>query len=131
MSVATQELLLTASDALIEAAVDKTPAVNILAYSRGLMAVPGWWKRVIDLAGIDVSASQVSIPADHDATLGGVIGFGRAMVFGGKLLVAGTIAPTTEAAFLDHHLFERSVPSRASRRRWKASQLRCRATGDE
>ena len=40
------------------------------------------------------SASQISILADHDATLSGVIGFGRAMVSGGKLLVAGTIAPT-------------------------------------
>ena len=54
------------------------------------MAVPGSGPLVIDLAGIDVSASQVSILANHDATLSGVIGFGRAMVSGGKLLVAGT-----------------------------------------
>ena len=98
MSVATQELLLAASDVQIEAAADKTPAVSIVAYTGGLMNVPGWGPLVIDLAGIDASASQVSILADHDATLSGVIGFGRAMVTSGKLLVAGTIAPTTEAA---------------------------------
>lgn len=69
MSVATQELLLAASDVRIEAAADKTPTVNILAYTGGLMVVPGWGPLVIDLAGIDVSASQVSILADHDASM--------------------------------------------------------------
>ena len=42
MSVAAQELLLAARDVRIEAAADKTPAVNILAYSGDLMVVPGW-----------------------------------------------------------------------------------------
>ncbi len=84
MSTATQELLLAANDVRIEAAADKTAAVNFVAYVGNVMAVPGWGKPVIDLAGIDVSASQVSILADHDATLSGVIGFGRAMVYGGR-----------------------------------------------
>ena len=78
MTTATQELLLATDAVRIEAGADKTPAVNILAYTGGVMAVPGWGPLVIDLAGIDVSASQVSILADHDATLSGVIGFGRA-----------------------------------------------------
>jgi hypothetical protein len=34
--------------------------VNIFAYTGGLMSVPGWGPLVIDLAGIDVSASQVT-----------------------------------------------------------------------
>ncbi len=62
MSVATHELLLAASDVRIEAAADKTPGVSIVAFTGGLMNVPGWGKLVIDLAGIDVSASQVSVP---------------------------------------------------------------------
>lgn len=68
MTTVTEELLLAASDVRIEAA-GKTPAVTIVAYSGGLKTVPGWGPLVIDLAGVDVSASQVSILADHDSTL--------------------------------------------------------------
>ena len=59
MSVATQELLLAASDVRIEAAADKTPAVNILAYAGGLMSVPGWGPLVIDLAGSSILNSWI------------------------------------------------------------------------
>jgi hypothetical protein len=41
------------------------------------MTVPGWRPLVIDLAGLDLSASQVSILSDHDATLKGVVGHGH------------------------------------------------------
>ncbi|QDU76897.1 Mu-like prophage major head subunit gpT [Bremerella volcania] len=97
MSTATEELLLATSDVDIQAA-GKTPAVTIVAYTGGEMVVPGWGPLVLDLAGVDVSASQISILADHDSTLRGVVGFGQASVANGKLLVAGTIAPTNEAA---------------------------------
>ncbi len=98
MSVTTDHLLLAASDVQVTAAAGQTPAVSIVAYTGGQMVVPGWGPLVIDLAGVDVAASQISILADHDATLRGVVGFGRASVAHGKLLVAGTLAPTTEAA---------------------------------
>lgn len=97
MTTATEELLIAAAEVEIQAA-GKTPAVSIVAYTGGQMVVPGWGPLVIDLAGVDVSASQVSILADHDSTLRGVVGFGRASVANGKLIVAGTIAPTTGAA---------------------------------
>jgi len=97
MSIATDELLLAASDVQIEASAN-TPAVSIVAYTGGQMIVPGWGPLVIDLAGVDVSASQISILVDHDSTLRGVVGFGQATVTNGKLLVAGAIAPTTQAA---------------------------------
>ncbi|MCA9208137.1 MAG: Mu-like prophage major head subunit gpT family protein [Planctomycetales bacterium] len=97
MSTATEELLLSAAEVEIQA-TGKSPAVSIVAYTGGQMVVPGWGPLVIDLAGVDVSASQISILADHDSTLRGVVGFGRASVANGKLLVAGTIAPTTGAA---------------------------------
>lgn len=98
MSVVTEDLLIAASQVRIEAAADKSTAVSIVAYTGGQMVVPGWGPLVIDLAGVDVSASQIGILADHDATLSGVVGFGRASVTHGKLVVAGTIAPTTDAA---------------------------------
>lgn len=62
------------------------------------MVVPGWGLLVIDLRGIDISASQISILADHDATLRGIVGFGRGSVVQGKLLVSGALTPTTDAA---------------------------------
>ena len=98
MSVVSQDLLIAASQVRIEAAADKSTAVSIVAYTGGQMVVPGWGPLVIDLAGVDLSASQIGILADHDATLSGVVGFGRASVTHGKLVVAGTIAPTTDAA---------------------------------
>ncbi len=97
MTTATEELLLAATDVEIQAA-GRTPAVTIVAYTGGEMVVPGWGPLVLDLAGVDVSASQISILADHDSTLRGVVGFGQASIADGKLLVAGTIAPTTNAA---------------------------------
>jgi hypothetical protein len=71
--------------------------VVITAYSGGLMNVPGWGPLVIDLAGLDLSALQVGILADHDASLNGIIGHGEAVVRDGKLLVAGTLAGTDAA----------------------------------
>ena len=67
MTTATDELLLSGADVQIQAA-GKTPAVTIVAYTGGMMAVPGWGPVAIELAGID-AALQVSILADHDATL--------------------------------------------------------------
>jgi hypothetical protein len=62
------------------------------------MNVPGWGPVVIDLAGLDLSASQVGILADHDASLKGIVGHGEALVRDGKLIVSGTIAAATDAA---------------------------------
>ncbi|HHM12062.1 MAG TPA: hypothetical protein ENJ16_00800, partial [Planctomycetaceae bacterium] len=97
MTTATQDLLLAAGDVEIQA-TGKTSQVTIVAYSGGLMTVPGWGPVVLDLSGVDLSAPQISILADHDATLRGVVGFGQAAVREGKLIVAGTIARATDAA---------------------------------
>lgn len=98
MTTAVDELLLTGGNVEISAAAGKTPTITVLAYSGGLMNVPGWGPLVIDLAGLDLSASQVSILADHDATLKGIVGHGQALVRNGKLIVTGTISAATEAA---------------------------------
>jgi len=97
MTTAIDELLLSAAEVEIQAA-GKPPSVTIVAYTGGLMPVPGWGPVVIDLAGIDASAEQVGILADHDATLKGIVGHGKAVVASGRLLVQGTITPSTEAA---------------------------------
>jgi hypothetical protein len=52
------------------------PKASIVAYSGGLMRVPGWGLLAIDLAGLDLKALQVAILSDHDASLGGVLGQG-------------------------------------------------------
>ncbi len=96
MSVA--ELKLAPGRVEIQAAGDRPPRVRIVAYSGGLMSVPGWGPVAIDLAGMELPAEQVGILADHDATLRGIVGHGRASVAGGKLVVEGTLALATEAA---------------------------------
>ncbi|MCA8999191.1 MAG: hypothetical protein KDA80_19480, partial [Planctomycetaceae bacterium] len=92
-----ENLLLTCASVEISAAA-KTPTINVLAYSGGLMNVPGWGTVVIDLAGLDLTSPQVSLLADHDASLKGIVGHGQAVVRDGKLLVMGTLADATESA---------------------------------
>ena len=77
------DLLLTGGRVEI-AAAGKPPTVTILTYSGNLLKVPGWGPAMIDLAGLDLSACQVGILADYDATLKGIIGHGRAQVRDGK-----------------------------------------------
>jgi hypothetical protein len=96
MTTAIDELLLSAAEVEIQAG-GKPPSVTIVAYTGGLMVVPGWGPVVLDLAGIDASAEQVGILADHDATLKGIVGHGKAGVIDGRLLVQGTITPSTDA----------------------------------
>jgi hypothetical protein len=47
----------------------KLPTVEIIAYSGGVMAVPGWGDVVIDLAGLDAAAGQVAILRLHPPPL--------------------------------------------------------------
>jgi hypothetical protein len=46
-----------------------------------------------------------------------------------KLLVAGTIAPTTEAALLEHHRLQQGLPSRAQRDEMENTAAVSRAAG--
>lgn len=97
MTTAIDELLISAAEVEIQA-TGKPTTVSIVAYTGGLMTVPGWGPVAINLAGVDASAEQISLLADHDASLKGIVGHGRAVVANGKLLVQGTISPSTEAA---------------------------------
>lgn len=97
MTTATDNLLLKARCVEISAS-GTTPTVSMLAYSGGMMSVPGWGWVAIDLAGLDLSASQISILADHDASLKGIVGHGHAEVRDGKRYAIGTLVRTTDAA---------------------------------
>jgi hypothetical protein len=91
-------MLLSCAEVEIQAASGKPPSVSIVAYTGGLMTVPGWGPVAIDLAGLDAGAEQISLLADHDASLNGIVGHGQSAITGGKLLVNGTITGATEAA---------------------------------
>ncbi|MGB7156611.1 MAG: Mu-like prophage major head subunit gpT family protein [Tepidisphaeraceae bacterium] len=86
------------SDVRIKAAsAAKSASVAIVAYTGGVMNVANFGHVVIDLAGL-VLGDSTTILSDHDADLGGVIGSGRARVEGGKLIVAGRLAGSSETA---------------------------------
>lgn len=98
MSTTIDDLLLSTAEVEIQATDSQPPAVAITAYSGGLMNVPGWGPLVIDLAGLDLSAAQIGILADHDASLKGIVSHGKASVRDGRLYVTGTISLANEAA---------------------------------
>jgi hypothetical protein len=62
------------------------------------MNVPGWGPLAIDVSGLDLAGRRVGILADHDATLGGIVGQGEAEARDGKLIVAGSVSGTTDSA---------------------------------
>lgn len=82
----------------------KLPTVEIVAYSGGLMRVPGWGDVVIDLSGLDAAAGQVAILADHDSKRTGVVGHGSASIEGGKLIDRGLMEPPVPPNLLDGDL---------------------------
>lgn len=97
-TVATDNLLLAAPEVAIEAGGEpKKPRISIVAYTGGMMRVPGWGDVAINLAGLDASG-QVPLLADHDARVGGVVGHGEASVVHGRLIVAGVMSGDGEAA---------------------------------
>ncbi len=97
--IATESMLLAASDVAIEAAGGerKRPGISMLAYGGGIMYVSGWGDVAVDLAGLDASG-QIPLLADHDARVGGAVGHGTAEVRDGRLFVAGVVSGAGEAA---------------------------------
>lgn len=85
------------ADVQIRAAAKGPPRVHVLAYGGGTMTVPGFGAVVIDLTGLELPAS-VTLLADHQSNLTGVVGSGKPRIDGGKLFVEGTLAPSSEAA---------------------------------
>ncbi len=97
-TIATENMLLAAPEVAIEAGGEpRKPRINIVAYTGGLMNVPGWGPVAINLHGLDASG-QVPLLADHDARVGGVVGHGEASVADGRLIVTGVMSGAGEAA---------------------------------
>ena len=97
-TLATENLLLAAPEVAIAAGGEpRKPRLHIVAYTGGLMNVPGWGDVAIRLDGLDASG-QVPLLADHDARVGGVVGHGEASVVEGRLIVAGVMSGAGEAA---------------------------------
>jgi len=90
----------------------KRPTVSILAYSGGTMRVGGYGQVVIDLAGLDMPDS-IPLLADHDASLGGVIGSGTPSNDKRRLTITGTLVPNDQAAQIVQ-LSKSNVPLSAS-----------------
>lgn len=92
------DLLLTAAGVEIEAAgKDARPKISVVAYTGRIMRVPGWGDIAIDLAGLE-AGGQVPLLADHNASVGSVVGHGEPAVANGRLMVAGVVSGAGEPA---------------------------------
>lgn len=75
----------------------KQPRVSIVAYSGGAMRPPGWGWVAIDLAGL-AFGPQVPLLADHQNSLGAIVGHAVPRVQGQQLVASGNLIPGSEAA---------------------------------
>ena len=92
------EMILSAAEVEIEAAgKDARPKISVVAYTGRIMRVPGWGDIAIDLAGLE-AGGQVPLLADHNATVGSVVGHGEPAVANGRLVVAGVVSGAGEPA---------------------------------
>ncbi len=93
-----EAIMLTAAKVEIAAGQGaKQPAVNIVAYTGGVMRVGGWGDIAINLSGLDCGG-PIPLLVDHDPGLDNVLGKGEAKVQIGQLHVAGNIVGSTAAA---------------------------------
>lgn len=98
MTITADNLLLAAPDVEVEAGAEpKRPSISIVAYSGGVMRVPGWGDVAIDLDGLDASG-QIALLADHEARVSGIVGHGSAEVRDGRLFVQGVMSGAGDAA---------------------------------
>jgi hypothetical protein len=80
----------------LEASVKSTAkGIEVLAYSGGLMTVPGWGPVVIDITGLNASG-QIKLLCDHDSTIDGLAGYGTARLSKSEIVIIGKILANTE-----------------------------------
>lgn len=97
----------------IQAADGKPARIDILAYDGGIMTVPGFGPAVVDLAGMQISAS-IPLLADHDNKLNSVVGSGVPVISDGRLRVGGEVVDGTDAASRTMALHKSGVKLQAS-----------------
>jgi len=99
------DMILAAAEVEIEAAgKEALPKISVVAYTGRIMRAAGWGDIAIDLAGLQTSG-QVPLLADHNATVGSVVGHGQPAVADGRLLVAGVVSGAGDPA---RHVVEMS-----------------------
>lgn len=108
------QILLASADVQIQAAGEgRPPRVSIVAYTGGLMSVPGFGPVVLDLTGLDLGTG-VPLLHDHNTELAGVVGHGKASVANHQLVVTGQLTTTTQAAKSIVELGKSGYPFQAS-----------------
>lgn len=80
----------------IKAAAEKTPTINAVAYTGKTMQVNGYGSVAIDLRNLDTPAN-VPIVADHDTSLGSILGHAVPAKTSGTLTASGEIIGDNEA----------------------------------
>ena len=114
MSTMIDELLLSAAEVEIQA-TGKPTTVSIVAYTGGLMTVPGWGPVAIDLAGVDASADQIGILADHRDEAGTQrLDLGEQSIEGAQLQVAVGGPVSTEERYYDRTASQNACQGKAS-----------------
>jgi hypothetical protein len=85
--------LFISGPARLEAAGDtgKGRRFKMIAYTGGVMTVPGWGPVVVNLAGLQMP-DAVPVLVDHDNRVAAMAGTGRPMLDNGQLIVTGELA---------------------------------------
>ena len=96
----------------IRAQAGKPRRLSICGYTGNVMRVSGYGPIVVDLRGCELPSS-CTVLADHDSTIGGVVGSAVPQVQNGQLLFAATCAKT-EAAESVLSILESGVQLQAS-----------------
>lgn len=99
----------------LEAQADKKkPAkVRVIAYTGGVMTVPGWGPVVIDLQRLELP-QRVTLLTDHDGRTEAAVGWGVPTTDAKTLVIEGTLTEATEAGQRVLALLKDNVPLQAS-----------------
>ena len=111
---APNDMILAAAEVEIEAsAKEALPKISVIAYTGRIMRAAGWGDIAIDPAGLQTSG-QVPLLADHNATVGSVVGHGQPAVADGRLHPpTPTVRPLAEAGAVLRDLLDRRLRGKA------------------
>ena len=88
-------LVLASASAVVSPSTTAGAPVEILAYTGGLMFVPGHGWVVVDLAGCQIEGSHPLL-ADHGNECGNVVGQAQSRIVNNQILTAGRLTDVTE-----------------------------------
>jgi len=100
-------------EATAEGEQPKPATVHVAAYNGGMMNVSGFGSVVIDVEGIE-SSDKVPLLADHENRIDAVLGSGAPTRIDGRLVVEGSLSPSSDRARRVIELHRDGVPLQAS-----------------